>query len=103
MRSRRFLNSSKVWARRVLRRWVFRSVYELEHFGLPFSRTPEGKIYQRAFGGQSLNYGKGGQAHRTACASDRWVIGGFYRGGKLIILNEIGLDTLCFTPSMVRV
>lgn len=34
---------------------------QLEHFGLPFSRTEEGKIYQRAFGGQSLDYGKGGQ------------------------------------------
>jgi len=46
-------------------------VLELEQFGLPFSRTKEGKIYQRAFGGQSLNYGKGGQAYRTACAADR--------------------------------
>lgn len=46
-------------------------VLELENYGLPFSRTNEGKIYQRAFGGQSLNYGKGGQAYRTACAADR--------------------------------
>ena len=46
-------------------------VYELERYGLPFSRTDDGKIYQRAFGGQSLEYGKGGQAYRTACASDR--------------------------------
>ena len=46
-------------------------VHELEHYGLPFSRTNEGKIYQRAFGGQSLDYGKGGQAYRTACAADR--------------------------------
>lgn len=34
-------------------------ILELESFGLPFSRTPEGKIYQRAFGGQSLKFGKG--------------------------------------------
>jgi len=47
------------------------AVLELEHFGLPFSRTDEGKIYQRAFGGQSLDYGKGGQAYRCACAADR--------------------------------
>merc|ERR1712216_550422 len=47
------------------------AVLELEHFGLPFSRTEEGKIYQRAFGGQSLEYGKGGQAYRCACAADR--------------------------------
>ena len=46
-------------------------VLELENYGLPFSRTKEGKIYQRAFGGQSLDYGKGGQAYRTACAADR--------------------------------
>ena len=46
-------------------------VLELESYGLPFSRTDEGKIYQRAFGGQSLHYGKGGQAYRTACAADR--------------------------------
>merc|ERR1712216_817903 len=47
------------------------AVLELEHYGLPFSRTDEGKIYQRAFGGQSLDYGKGGQAYRCACAADR--------------------------------
>ncbi|KAG1827004.1 minor succinate dehydrogenase isozyme, Sdh1p [Suillus subaureus] len=48
-----------------------RSVYELEHYGVPFSRTKDGKIYQRAFGGQSLKYGKGGQAYRCAAAADR--------------------------------
>jgi succinate dehydrogenase/fumarate reductase flavoprotein subunit len=47
------------------------SVLELEHYGLPFSRTKEGKIYQRAFGGQSLKFGKGGQAYRCAAAADR--------------------------------
>ncbi|KAJ1450477.1 FAD binding domain-containing protein [Pelagophyceae sp. CCMP2097] len=48
-----------------------RAVLELESYGLPFSRTDDGKIYQRAFGGQSLDYGKGGQAYRCACAADR--------------------------------
>ncbi|KAJ8600648.1 hypothetical protein CTAYLR_006924 [Chrysophaeum taylorii] len=48
-----------------------RAVLELESYGLPFSRTNEGKIYQRAFGGQSLEFGKGGQAYRCACAADR--------------------------------
>jgi len=48
-----------------------RAVYELEHYGLPFSRDEHGKIYQRAFGGQSLDYGKGGQAYRCAAAADR--------------------------------
>lgn len=47
------------------------AVLELESFGLPFSRTEEGKIYQRAFGGQTLKFGKGGQAYRTAAAADR--------------------------------
>lgn len=48
-----------------------KAVIELENYGLPFSRTEDGKIYQRAFGGQSLNFGKGGQAYRCACAADR--------------------------------
>ena len=46
------------------------AVYELEHFGLPFSRTEDGKIYQRAFGGMTSNYGKG-IAQRTCAAADR--------------------------------
>lgn len=46
------------------------AVYELEHMGLPFSRMDNGKIYQRAFGGQSKNFG-GEQAARTAAAADR--------------------------------
>ncbi|KAJ3930193.1 MAG: succinate dehydrogenase [Lentinula lateritia] len=47
------------------------TVLELEHYGVPFSHTKEGKIYQRALGGQSLKYGKGGQAFRCAAAADR--------------------------------
>ena len=47
------------------------AVFELEHMGLPFSRTDEGRIYQRPFGGQSKEYGKGGQAARTCAAADR--------------------------------
>ena len=46
------------------------AVIELEHYGVPFSRTPEGKIYQRAFGGQSIDYGAA-QAYRTCAAADR--------------------------------
>ncbi|GKT12410.1 MAG: succinate dehydrogenase/fumarate reductase, flavoprotein subunit [Thiomicrorhabdus sp.] len=45
-------------------------VRELEHFGVPFTRLENGKIYQRAFGGQSQNYGED-QAHRTCAAADR--------------------------------
>jgi hypothetical protein len=57
-----------------------KAVIELENYGLPFSRTEDGKIYQRAFGGQSLDFGKGGQASGAcrppagqgpACAAER--------------------------------
>jgi len=48
-----------------------KAVIELENYGMPFSRTTDGKIYQRAFGGQSYDYGKGGQAHRCCCVADR--------------------------------
>ena len=48
-----------------------KAVFELEHMGLPFSRSEEGRIYQRPFGGQSKDYGKGGQASRTCAAADR--------------------------------
>ncbi|MGQ9426712.1 succinate dehydrogenase flavoprotein subunit [Gilvimarinus sp. F26214L] len=47
------------------------AVFELEHMGLPFSRTENGRIYQRPFGGQSKDYGRGGQAARTCAAADR--------------------------------
>jgi succinate dehydrogenase / fumarate reductase flavoprotein subunit len=46
------------------------AVYELEHFGVPFSRLDDGRIYQRQFGGQSMNFG-GEQAARTCAAADR--------------------------------
>lgn len=46
------------------------TVYELEHMGLPFSRNEDGRIYQRAFGGATREYGKE-QARRTCCAADR--------------------------------
>jgi succinate dehydrogenase flavoprotein subunit len=46
------------------------AVYELEHWGVPFSRTDDGRIYQRPFGGMTVDYGKG-QAQRTCAAADR--------------------------------
>ncbi|MGO2132900.1 MAG: succinate dehydrogenase flavoprotein subunit [Halomonas sp.] len=48
-----------------------KAVFELEHMGLPFSRFENGRIYQRPFGGQSKNFGEGGQAARTCAAADR--------------------------------
>ena len=47
------------------------AVYELEHLGVPFSRTEDGKIYQRPFGGMTTNYGEGPAAQRTCAAADR--------------------------------
>jgi succinate dehydrogenase / fumarate reductase, flavoprotein subunit len=47
------------------------AVIELEHYGVPFSRTAEGKIYQRPFGGMTTNYGDGKPAQRTCAAADR--------------------------------
>ena len=52
------------------------AILELESYGMPFSRTKDGKIYQRAFGGQSQDFGKGGQAYRCCAVADRtgWPI-----------------------------
>ncbi|WP_424945448.1 succinate dehydrogenase flavoprotein subunit [Candidatus Endowatersipora endosymbiont of Watersipora subatra] len=47
------------------------AVYELDHFGVPFSRTKEGKIYQRPFGGMTTEFGEGPPAQRTCSAADR--------------------------------
>src|SRR5688572_1712185 len=47
------------------------AVYELEHFGMPFSRTDEGGIYQRPFGGMTTSFGEGPPAQRTCAAADR--------------------------------
>jgi succinate dehydrogenase / fumarate reductase, flavoprotein subunit len=70
------------------------AVFELEHMGLPFSRTDEGRIYQRPFGGQSKNFGEGGQAARTCAAADRTghaLLHTLYQGNlknKTVFLNE---------------
>ncbi|MDC6726360.1 FAD-binding protein, partial [Leclercia adecarboxylata] len=47
------------------------AIIELEHYGVPFSRTEEGKIYQRPFGGMTTKYGEGPSAQRTCAAADR--------------------------------
>ncbi len=47
------------------------AVYELEHYGVPFSRTEEGRIYQRPFGGHMQNFGDGPPVQRTCAAADR--------------------------------
>jgi succinate dehydrogenase / fumarate reductase flavoprotein subunit len=70
------------------------AVFELDHMGLPFSRTEAGRIYQRPFGGQSKDYGKGGQAARTCAAADRTghaLLHALYQGnlkGGTTFLNE---------------
>ena len=48
-----------------------KAVYELEHYGVPFSRTEEGKIYQRPFGGHTTKFGEGPPVQRTCAAADR--------------------------------
>ena len=70
------------------------AIFELEHMGLPFSRTEEGRIYQRPFGGQSKNFGEGGQASRTCAAADRTghaLLHTLYQGNmknNTVFLNE---------------
>lgn len=70
------------------------AVFELDHMGLPFSRTEAGRIYQRPFGGQSKDFGKGGQAARTCAAADRTghaLLHALYQGnlkGGTTFLNE---------------
>jgi succinate dehydrogenase / fumarate reductase flavoprotein subunit len=70
------------------------AVFELEHMGLPFSRTESGRIYQRPFGGQSKDFGKGGQAARTCAAADRTghaLLHTLYQANlkaKTVFLNE---------------
>ena len=70
------------------------TVFELEHMGLPFSRTENGRIYQRPFGGQSKNFGEGGQASRTCAAADRTghaLLHTLYQGNlkaNTVFLNE---------------
>ena len=69
------------------------TVFELEHMGLPFSRTENGRIYQRPFGGQSKDFGKGEQAARTCAAADRTghaLLHTLYQGNlknKTVFLN----------------
>ena len=48
-----------------------KAVYELEHYGVPFSRTEDGKIYQRPFGGHTTEFGEGPAVQRTCAAADR--------------------------------
>jgi len=70
------------------------AVYELDHMGLPFSRFENGRIYQRPFGGQSKNFGEGGQAARTCAAADRTghaLLHTLYQGNlknNTVFLNE---------------
>ena len=48
-----------------------KAVYELEHYGVPFSRTEDGRIYQRPFGGHTTEFGEGPPVQRTCAAADR--------------------------------
>lgn len=80
------------------------TVLELENYGLPFSRTEEGKIYQRAFGGQSLKFGKGS----SRCSLDVWILlDADLDGSSQVARLTVALPlptvpaTLCCTPFTV--
>ena len=70
------------------------AIMELDHMGLPFSRFENGRIYQRPFGGQSKDYGNGGQAARTCAAEDRTghaLLHALYQNNvknKTVFMNE---------------
>ena len=76
------------------------AVYELEHYGVPFSRTEDGKIYQRAFGGMTSEYGKG-IVQRTCAAADRTghailhtLYGQCLRHDTTFFIEHFGLDLI---------
>lgn len=79
-----------------------RTVIELEHYGVPFSRTEDGKIYQRAFGGQSTKFGKGASASLYPMTGFSFPF--FHQVVKLsaALLLRIALDTLSYTPCTAR-
>ena len=77
------------------------AVYELEHYGVPFSRTEEGKIYQRPFGGHMMNFGDGPPVQRTCAATGCYCTSSLSTGatnsrGVLQVnrnyVNDVGLQ-----------
>ena len=78
------------------------AIFELEHMGLPFSRTEEGRIYQRPFGGQSKNYGEGGQAARTCAAAERTCHALLHTLYKNNVKNETVFFNEWFATDLVK-
>ena len=78
------------------------AVFELEHMGLPFSRTENGRIYQRPFGGQSKDFGKGGKAARTCAAADRTGHALLHTLYQANLKNETTFLNEWFTVDLVR-
>jgi succinate dehydrogenase / fumarate reductase flavoprotein subunit len=79
------------------------AIYELEHWGVPFSRTGDGRIYQRSFGGMTTDYGKG-QAQRTCAAADRTghaMLHAMY-GQALRHAAEFYIEYFCHRPDHGR-
>lgn len=72
------------------------TVIELEHYGVPFSRNEDGTIYQRAFGGQSTEFGTGGQVR------DFWNVNNVFLRPEDAALLPTELVTPCSTPFMVN-
>ena len=81
------------------------SVIELENYGVPFSRTEEGKIYQRPFGGHTLDHGK--SMARRACAAARGARGGLtacrFGGGSLRVERRGEEGRACCIPRHLSV
>ena len=78
------------------------AIFELEHMGLPFSRTEEGRIYQRPFGGQSKDFGAGGQAARTCAAADRTGHALLHTLYQNNVKNETVFFNEWFAPDLVK-
>jgi succinate dehydrogenase / fumarate reductase flavoprotein subunit len=77
------------------------AVYELEHYGMPFSRADDGKIYQRPFGGHYTDYGKGPAVRRSCATADRTghamlhaLYGRSLRGGAEFFVEYFALDLI---------
>eukprot|EP00759_Apiculatamorpha_spiralis_P012151 PhF_6_TR19227/c0_g1_i1/m.28265/K00234/SDHA, SDH1; succinate dehydrogenase (ubiquinone) flavoprotein subunit len=84
-------------------------ISELEAMGLPFLRTPDGFVFQRPFGGQSLDYGRGKQARRTCAASDRTghamlhtLYGQSFQHGVSFFNEYFALDLIMDSQSVCR-
>jgi len=79
---------------------LFFSLEKLENIGMPFSRTDDGKIWQRPFGGLTYDFGRGGQARRCCCVADRTghaMLHTLYGQVKISKCNRTNLSEFLFS------